>query len=162
MKKFTFLVVILGAMLTAEPASAAKNLWRQCGIGGMIFRETGWAAIISNIIWDLGTTATSSEISSEDMCEGKAADTAKFINETYANLEEETAVGSGEHLVTMLNIVGCDAKAHPAIISSMRSDLQKRMSSADFSSQTKVQKAEAYYNGLMDKVSGHAKECHMI
>lgn len=144
---------------TAQTASAAKNLWRECGIGGMIFSEIGWAAIISNIIWDLGTTATTSEISSEGTCQGKKANTAQFVNTTYANLEEETAVGSGAHLDTMFNIIGCDDSARSEIIDSLRSNLQNEISSADYAKKTKSEKAESYYNGLMNNVEKHAKAC---
>ncbi len=38
------------------------NLWVDCGIGAMIFDNTAWAAATSNIIWDLGITATTSNI----------------------------------------------------------------------------------------------------
>jgi hypothetical protein len=162
MKRVNVLLVVLSVCMMVETASAAKNVWRECGIGGMLFKETGWAAIVSNIIWDLGSTATSSNMSSADLCEGKAASTAQFVNETYANLEEETAVGSGTHLVTMLDILGCDQAVHAPIINSMRSDLQQRMASPGYSSETKMQKAEAYYNGLMNNAAVHAKECQMI
>lgn len=158
-KAISFSVIVLALLLTTQTASAAKNLWRQCGIGGMIFRETGWAAITSNIIWDLGTTATTSEISSDGTCEGKAGNTAQFVNTTYANLEEETAVGSGTHLDTMLNILGCDDSAKPAIIDSLRNNLQSEISAADYSKKSKSEKAESYYNGLMLNVEKHAGAC---
>ncbi|MBI3771765.1 MAG: hypothetical protein HY272_03590 [Gammaproteobacteria bacterium] len=42
------------------PPSQMKNPWLDCGIGAMIFTETKWAAVTSNVIWDLGTTAVTS------------------------------------------------------------------------------------------------------
>ncbi|OFZ28295.1 MAG: hypothetical protein A2622_04125 [Bdellovibrionales bacterium RIFCSPHIGHO2_01_FULL_40_29] len=158
-RTISFWAILLGMCLMAESAFAVKNLWRQCGIGGMIFRETGWAAITSNIIWDLGTTATTSEISSDGLCEGKAANTAEFINTTYANLEEETAVGSGPHLETMLDIVGCDQAVRPVIIESLRNNLKSEISTVEYSKKSKSEKAESYYNGFMNNIANHAKAC---
>lgn len=152
-KKFCLVAALVLSGFFAETA-AARNVWRECGIGGMIFRETGWAAIVSNVIWDLGTTATTSNISSDDLCEGKGASTARFIHESYAMIEEETAVGSGQHLTAMLELAGCDSNAHASIIKAMRSDLQGRMSTPAYTSETKLQKAEGYYNGLMNNVAG--------
>lgn len=162
MRKVVFSLVAVMICFSMNSAHA-RNVWRECGIGGMIFQNTGWAAIISNVIWDLGSTATTSNVSSADMCEGKSASTAKFINETYANLEEETALGTGEHLVTLLNVLGCDVQAHNAIIGAVRSDLQQSMSSPAYEGKSKIQKAEGYYNSLMNNVeSKFAKECHVI
>ncbi|MFZ4405475.1 MAG: DUF3015 family protein, partial [Pseudobdellovibrionaceae bacterium] len=133
MRKLLICAVFGSFALTANVASA-RNIWRECGIGGMLFKSTGWAAITSNIIWDLGTTATSSNVSSDDLCEGSSASTASFIHETYANLEEEIAVGQGTHVTAMLNMLGCDSSTHGGIISGLRSDLNSQMSQPEYSS----------------------------
>ncbi len=162
MKKSGLLMIVTCLMLSVN-AAEARNVWRSCGIGAMIFTKTGWAAITSNIIWDLGTTATSSNVSSDDLCEGAAANTAEFVNESYANLEEETAKGEGEHLTAMLNMLGCDAKAHPAIISNVRSDLQTQISGSNYSKSSRSENAERYFNTVIDEVTQkHASECKSI
>lgn len=149
-------------MITLGASSAfARNVWRECGIGGMIFRGTGWAAITSNIIWDLGTTATSSNVSSDDLCEGKGASTAKFIFENYASLEEQTAAGQGEHLSAMLNNLNCEAGSQAAIITSVRTDMAAAISSASFAQKTQSQKAEGYYNSVI-KNAQISKACGAI
>lgn len=143
--------------LAAAPAAQAQqkvNPWKQCGIGAMIFDDNGVAAAISNIIWDLGTTAVSSNISSQDSCEGVKVAAAQFINDSIVNIEEETVVGNGQHLTAMLNMMGCEASAHPAIINAVRADLD--VSAAG-------NKAEAYYLQLEDKTSGQfAAQCQVI
>ena len=162
MKKLVFFLAAFIISATSSTAMA-KNVWRECGIGGMIFSNTGWAAIISNIIWDLGTTATSSNVSSDDLCEGKSASTAKFIHETYANIEEETALGKGAHLTAMLNIMGCDQASHNQIINKLRGDIQQKMSTPNYSQKTKIKKAEGYYDTLMHNIDTQfAQECHVI
>lgn len=142
--------------LAAAPAAQAQqkvNPWKQCGIGAMIFEDNGVAAAISNIIWDLGTTAVSSNISSQDSCEGVKVAAAQFINDSIVNIEEETVVGNGKHLTAMLNMMGCEASAHPAIINAVRADLDVAAGN----------KAEAYYLQLEDKTSGQfAAQCQVI
>ena len=148
----------IAAVMALPQISSARNIWRECGIGGMLFKKTGWAAITSNIIWDLGTTATSSNVSSDDLCEGPSASAAGFIYETYANLEEEVAVGEGKHLTTMLNMLGCSNQ--DSIVSGLRSDLSSTMSSEAYSSKTRLEKAEGFYNATL--ANAQAGQCSAI
>lgn len=150
--------VIATIILMAVPQVSARNVWRECGIGGMLFTKTGWAAIVSNVIWDFGSTATSSNVSSDELCEGPKASTAKFIHETYTNLEEEIAVGKGKHLTAMLNMLGCSEQT--AMVKELRSDLSKEMGVSGYSTKTHAQKAE----GLFNSAVSHAKtgKCNSI
>ena len=150
MRKLVVCAIFGSIALTVNVASA-RNVWRECGIGGMIFKKTGWAAITSNIIWDLGTTATSSNASSDDLCEGSTASTASFVNETYANLEEEIAVGQGAYLTAMLNMLGCKGTSHSEIVSGIRSDLSSQMSKAEYSLNSKSQNAENLFNATLSR-----------
>lgn len=159
MRKFVLCAVFGSFALTANVASA-RNIWRECGIGGMLFKKTGWAAITSNIIWDLGTTATSSNASSDDLCEGPTASTASFVNETYANLEEEIAVGQGTHLTAMLNMLGCDSTSHTGIISGIRADLSSQMSQVEYTLHSKSQNAENLFNATMSRAQ--TAQCRSI
>lgn len=137
----------------ATPAFAAKNAWRQCGIGAMIFPKTGWAAVTSNIIWDFGITATLSSSSSESQCAGRASTAAKFIHQNYALLEEETASGEGAHLVTVLNILDCQKGSHGKIMESVRSNFAEDLKAG-------VATDESYYNNLMNVIeSGYSTQC---
>lgn len=148
--------VVVMSLAVAPGAQAQEKLnpWKQCGIGAMIFNDNGAAAAISNIIWDLGTTAVSSNISSQGSCEGAKVAAAQFINDSIVNIEEETVVGNGQHLTAMLNMMGCEASAHPSIINAVRADLD--ISAAG-------NKAEAYYLQLEDKTSGQfAAQCQVI
>lgn len=137
----------------SAPAFAAKNAWRQCGIGALIFPSTGWAAASSNIIWDFGITASTSSTSSESQCAGRASTAAKFIHQNYAILEEETAVGQGAHLVTVLNILDCSNKFHDKIINNVRSNFAHEVSAG-------TQTDEAYFNNLMNVIeSDYSTQC---
>lgn len=150
-------VLALSAVTISEVQAEQKvNPWKQCGIGAMIFDDNGTAAAISNVIWDLGTTAISSNISSKDSCNGIKVAAAEFINSTITNIEEETVVGEGEHLTAMLNLMGCEASAHSAIIQDVRADL-------DVSITDKASKAETYYLQLDNTIaSKFAAQCQVI
>ena len=63
-KKITLATTLMAALLSGNAmAQDDINPWKHCGIGAMIFDDNGAAAAISNIIWDLGTTALSTKIS---------------------------------------------------------------------------------------------------
>ncbi|GHG59644.1 hypothetical protein GCM10010919_02370 [Alishewanella longhuensis] len=146
------------SMVTAPAVQAQQkvNPWKQCGIGAMIFDDNGTAAAISNVIWDLGTTAVSSNVSSQDSCNGLKVAAAEFINSTITNIEEETVIGEGQHLTAMLNLMGCEVAAHSAIIQDVRADL-------DVSVADKSSKAEAYYSQLDSTItSKFAAQCQII
>jgi len=158
--KRLFAVAALALAMASSPAFASKNIYTQCGIGALIFQNTGWAAAISNIIWDLGTTASTTTTSSEDQCAGKGASVAKFIHETYASVEEELVIGEGAHLTAMLDIVGCDESARPAIISDVRTAFAKSLGEPSFADRTQVQKSEALFLSVMGNVqTKHALHC---
>lgn len=158
LKACVYLLAISTVLLPAVGYS--KNIWRDCGIGALIFSETKWAAVTSNIIWDLGITASTSTSSSEDQCAGKTASSAHFIYENYAVIEEETAIGNGEHLTTMLNILGCQESAHSQIINTLRNELTKDLQGPNTLQKTKLQKAERYHGHVIDNAL--ASNCAVI
>jgi len=104
-------------LLATSPAQSREfaDIYAECGLGGMIFSgesdNNRILAIISNVTWDLGTTAILSDASSEDNCQGGGG-TAAFIMQTYPSIERDLARGEGEYLDAMLDIRGCDAAAH--------------------------------------------------
>ena len=110
--------VFAGIVATATPfiyaedsdehkvAGSGPNPYSDCGIGAALFTETKWAAVTSNVIWDLGITAITSATASPETCSGKKVETAQFIIDNYDNLAEETAKGQGTHLIAMLGLRG--------------------------------------------------------
>jgi hypothetical protein len=116
-----FITVFALTSTLANAADSKKiNPWKHCGIGAMIFDENGAAAAISNIIWDLGTTAVSSNISSKDSCEGANVKTAMFIQATMSSLEQDIAIGEGDYANAMLQLRGCSSAKTAEIIKAVR------------------------------------------
>jgi hypothetical protein len=141
MKKIiiTAAVLALSALAPAQAQEKKLNAWQHCGIGAMIFTDNGVAAAISNIIWDLGTTAVTSASASEESCKGSRAVTARFVTETYNELENEIVSGEGAHLSAMLTLMQCDAIATPVI----RAQMAESVVGSDAS---QVVKAEQLFN----------------
>jgi hypothetical protein len=158
MKRIILSTLMMGT-LTASllmPVSAqakgskALNPWQDCGIGAMIFPNNGPAAAISNIIWDLGTTAVTTNVSSQESCAGERVKTAMFIQATMPSLEQDVAIGEGEYVTAMLELRGCEATSHTEIIKAVRQEFATQESD----------NAETLYNVLEERInSNFSKLC---
>ncbi|GLQ73299.1 DUF3015 family protein [Vibrio penaeicida] len=143
MKKITVTALTIASLFTGNAmAEDSINPWTHCGIGAMIFNDNGTAAAISNIIWDLGTTAVSSKISSQESCEGKRVEAAMFIQDNYDHIMEETSQGEGEHLNAMLDILEVEKNAQASVISKVRAEMATQLDAAP----------QAYYNTVVANI----------
>jgi len=152
----TLMVSTLAASALMPVTAQAKgkiNPWQDCGIGAMIFPSNGAAAAISNIIWDLGTTAVTTNVSSQESCASDKAQTAMFIKATMPSLEQEVAIGEGEYVTAMLELRGCEATSHTEIIKAVRQEFASKESDD----------AEVLYNALETSISADfSKSCASV
>lgn len=165
MKNVKKYAAVLALIFAFPGTGSAKeiNAWRDCGIGAMIFSDYPVAAVVSNVIWDLGTTALTSAGASEETCKGKEVATAQYIFETYSNLEIETAKGEGKHVTAMLGMMGCDNASHSSIISSIRNDFSKAINNPSYANKTTLDKAEAYHSLVHNRISANfGAQCQVI
>jgi hypothetical protein len=125
---------------------SGPNPYTDCGIGAALFTETKWAAVTSNVIWDLGLTALTSATASPQTCSGKKIAAALFIHHTYDKLAEETASGQGEHLTTVLNIFECDNSRHVNAVRQIRGAMGHAVATPNYIEQTHIDKASNYYS----------------
>jgi hypothetical protein len=164
-KVFTALTAILMACfasvsLAAKEVGSGPNPFSDCGIGAALFPEVPIAAVTSNIIWDAGTTALTSATASPETCQGQQLQAAIFINETYANVIEETASGQGEHLSAILQIFGCSTDSHASIIESVRSDMGEKVSAESYNSMDQLQKSADFYDVMNSTIQAdHSDSC---
>jgi hypothetical protein len=152
MKKLILAAAITSSIIISPVTLAAQsgiNPWTECGIGAMIFQDTAPAAAISNVIWDFGTTAVTSAGISQQTCEGSNVKTAMFIQQSYNNIIEETAKGSGEHLTAMLDILKVNQTDRLKIMANVRADMAEIVGQSAYSSATTIEKSKIYYNSLM-------------
>lgn len=141
------------SMANGKPAGSGPNPFVDCGIGAALFPETHWAAVTSNVIWDIGTTAVTSATMSPETCSGKNMQAALFINDTYETLAEETAKGSGEHLSALMGIMECDASRQTAAIQRTRANMASQVSAEGFESLSHTEKAAGFYEAMDSAVS---------
>lgn len=180
MNKITTLALTAVIVTLASTSAFAKNhgnhsgrgaelqMWKDCGFGAMIFegdtKKDRRNSALANIYTSLGFTPYSSTLSSSKSsgtCEksGKVA-TARFIHETYSNVEEESVKGSGTHLTTMLNLMECDKSVHNDIIADVQSDLASAIDTPEYVEHTKLDKTKTYFNILDSNVSAkYSDQC---
>jgi hypothetical protein len=146
----------------AQNVSAREfaDIYTDCGIGAMIAPRNDAVAAVTNVTWDLGTTAISSNATTEDSCKGGQAETAAFIYKTYPQLEQDLARGQGEHLDALLAMTGCDASAKGAVAQGLRGDLAGSSSNSSYSDQSRFEKAEKLHQQLHQRIeSDFAGSC---
>jgi hypothetical protein len=162
------LALVLASSVIAPAQAAGKNKkalnpWVDCGIGAGLFPRTDWAAVSSNVIWDLGTTAVTSDQSSQNTCNGKNAKVAMYIGATFANLAEETVQGDGTHLRAMLQVAGCESEVHRTVIAALRTDFSQYLRTPGYAVRSDSQKAQDYYNLVQTNVEGqYAQQCQAV
>jgi hypothetical protein len=159
MKKFAF--VFAGLCLSASTMALAAgeqgsgpNPYTDCGIGAAIFKDTGWAAATSNVIFDLGTTALTSATNSPEMCSPKKVKAAMLIRDNYPQISEEVARGQGEHLNAALEMLGCDAELHAAASVQVRGDFGRVVSTPVYGNQNQLQKAGQMFQIIQSAAQG--------
>lgn len=168
-KSFTYAASVAVACLSLassplqaqdKPVGSGPNPYSDCGIGAALFGETKWAAVTSNVIWDIGTTAVTSATMSPETCSGKTVAVAEYIINTYDNLLEDTAKGEGDYLTAMLDIYECDASSHNNIVNELRQEVSVNISETELSAQSKVEKASDFYNAINQVVvSNYSASC---
>ena len=145
-------IIATAALLVS---STFANPWTDCGIGGAIGSliekqpAANIVASVSNIVWDLGTSATTSAVSTPDLCANKETAAAKFINDTHSSLEVETARGQGENLAALMSILEISAEHQTSFSANLRNEYSSIVTSPAYLTLSKTEKAQAYYNTML-------------
>lgn len=126
------IAMILGTTMMSTSASAKEAdfgfIYTACGLGGMIGSivdnktASQVMAVITNITFDLGTTASISYYSSVDTCYNTKATTAAFIYQSYENLEKEIAMGEGDYFDALAALAADDQES----VEQYKADLRKQ------------------------------------
>jgi hypothetical protein len=132
----------------SKKPGSGPNPFSDCGIGAALFPTTPALAVSSNIIWDLGTTAITSGISSPQTCNGSRVKTAKLILETLPELEKDIASGSGEYLTALSQIMQCDANAAALLNSNLRTSYSSILAEADYTYKSNLERSSDMYNTI--------------
>lgn len=166
MKKILAVAALSALLPFSANAGGMKpeNPWTDCGIGALVFPKEKHevAAAISNIIWDLGTTAVTSAVSTPHTCNAQKLKTATLIGETLPELEKDLASGNGEYVVALGDAVGCDAAVRGDIVAKTRESYAERVSGAEYSKQSRAERAEALYDSVKKAVESTPEGCENV
>lgn len=111
------------------------NPWKHCGIGATIFDDNETAAAISNIIWDLGTTAVTSNTVSQDTCDSKMITSVQFLQDNFEQLSAELATGEGASVDAFIALTGADVNnLRSALLVSLDDSRQAQVEALYFAS----------------------------
>ena len=162
-----FLAILLVTMVLPQIGMAREfgEIYTQCGIGGLIGSAIGpeddtvarVAAVVTNITWDLGTTAISSNMTSPDSCARGKEKTAAFIYESYEALENDLASGHGTYLDALMALAAGHEQTQDRFIAAVRTGFAKLVAAPDYNEQTRFTKAEALYNLVNEQSEGIAE-----
>ena len=155
MKKLLVSSIAALAVIAAAQAKEADfgKIYTECGLGGIIgstVKDKNTAnilAVVTNITWDLGTTASTSYFSSDNTCANKRAETAAFIQKSYEKLEKEISIGDGKYFDALAQIA---TKGTNISKEKYKSELRKKfaqiISDPQYEKMSRYQKVEKLYN----------------
>jgi hypothetical protein len=158
-------VACLSLLFQANHASAEKaqgsgpSPYVECGIGGALFPTTSWAAVTSNVIWDLGSTALTSALSSPEACNAKKVKTAALILQTLPDLEKDVAMGKGKYLTALMDTAECGGADQAAIASQIRTSYATALANPDYASKPRTDRAATFYN---DAKAAMSNSCRVV
>ncbi len=143
---FVLVLLVLGVVSKAAAEREFADIYEECGLGAMIAPKNPAVAAVTNVTWDSGTTAISSNISSPDTCGGGKEKTAAFIHDSYKALENDLASGEGTYLDTLMTLSGIHESSKLKFVQALRSDFAKIVAEPGYSVQSQFEHAQALYN----------------
>lgn len=137
--------------VSAKSAKSFAEIYTDCGLGGAVGSLVDGTAgdifaVVTNIAWDLGTTASTSALTTPETCTNNTALTASLINQGYNKLEKELALGNGQYVEALASLNKTADQTDAQYISSLRSDFSTIVAKNDYSSASHFEKAEKLFN----------------
>lgn len=154
----TIFVALAAVNVQAEDAKKREfaDIYTECGLGAMIAPRNTAVAAVTNVTWDLGTTAISSNISSPGTCAGGKEKMASFIHESQDLLFSDLARGEGEYLDALVAIAGVDETAKNKFVLSVREESGRFVNSDNFANKSRFEKAQVLYDIVLDKLDANS------
>ncbi len=168
MKKTLLAAATLSATVLAGSAFAQSkeigDIYKDCGLGGAIFPDATdpLGPVIVNILVSSPTVLTQGLLIPES-CSGGAGMSARMMHAAYPQFEMEVAVGEGEYLAALMDVMECDASVRPALIEDMRDNLSATVTDVSYAGMADSDKAEEMYVDMYTTVSTkYAGQCAPI
>lgn len=155
MKSIKLALALVAILMTAGTASARDfaSIYKECGLGALLFPDDPIIAVVTNVTWDLGTTAVSSAVTTPGACKGGSVDMAQYIIDTHPQIEQDLSVGAGTHLSSMVSMMGCGDNTAVAS-SALRAEFSNVVADGYYEAND-LEKSELLFNAAMDVSSQH-------
>ncbi|MBU2034272.1 MAG: DUF3015 family protein [Candidatus Omnitrophica bacterium] len=150
MKNFLFILLLVGVIIAsvsityAEETKDLQGIFEECGIGALLFPSWPVGASVSNVIWDLGTTASTSGLTTPGACKGGKAKLASYIYQSYDSIEKDLAKGDGKYL-DMLVVLSENTGEKERFVQDLREKLRETVESSCYSCKDRLEKAKLMY-----------------
>ncbi|WCE31423.1 DUF3015 family protein [Vibrio sp. SCSIO 43137] len=145
------------------PQLAQANYLKECGTGQVLAGKAmdGYLAVTLNISSSTSDASTS-RLSSPELCGKSLWSAARFINTNLPMIEQDTAMGSGEHLTAVLDMLECTPEARPTIVNSIRSDYSDSVTNSNYLKSSHNKKVESYFNIVRENVQSVPGQCKAV
>lgn len=163
-QNFVYAAAIAALSFTTPTLASAQDIgaiFTNCGLGGAIFPDGDQpvAPVIVNILVSSPTVLTQGLLL-PDSCSGAGGVSARMMHAAYPQFEVDVAVGEGEYITSLMNVMGCEEAVRPAIIADMRTNLTDSMSEPTFVSMDDTDKARDMYVDMYETVqANYAGSC---
>lgn len=153
--KWSAAVAVLSLLIFSQPSLAREfaDIYSECGLGAMIAPKNEGVAAVTNVTWDSGTTAISSDATTPQACKGGQEKTASFIYDAYEHLERDLASGDGQYLDTLIALSGCTPESRDALGQALRIDFAQSVSALGYSHQNRFEQANGLYDLLYRRIN---------
>ena len=154
-RSISALCLTASMVFTAQSVSARDfaEIYTECGLGAMIAPSSDAVAAVTNVTWDLGTTAVSSNATSPETCQGGKVKTAAFIYQGYDKLEMDIAKGSGEYIDQLTTLMGTESASQEKTVKRIRSELKNVLESKEYSQMSHYEKSQSLYGIVLADIS---------
>ncbi len=143
-------LAVAAFVVYVQPAMARDfaDIYTDCGLGALIAPRNSAVAAVTNVTWDSGTTAISSNITSPDTCRGGKDRAAAYIHQSYKSIESDLASGKGVYLDSLAALSGCPVEKQAKLKEVLRRDFAQAVAQQGYSSKSPFEKSELVYNLL--------------
>jgi len=157
MKKLFLILLLAGVMIASASITYAaetetkdlQGIYEECGIGALLFPDWAVGASVSNFIWDYGTTASTSGLTTPDSCKGGKAKLAFYIYQSYDSIEKDLAKGDGKYL-DMLVVLSEKTGEKERFVQDLRENLREAVESNCYSCKDRLEKAKLMFTTIQD------------
>ena len=147
---FTGVMVTSASIIYAGETKDLQGIYEECGIGGLLFPRWAAGASVSNFIWDYGSTASTSGLTTPDACKGGQAKLAAYIYKSYDSIEKDLAKGDGKYLDMLVILSEKTPEAKEIFVQDLRSRFREAVEGKDYSSLDRLERSKMVFAMIQD------------